>query len=114
MPVRLKDSSKVQRTKLQFASWLGNTTSLAIVSENDIFIRQSPASEEDVRVTNTGKADLIYNGVPDWLYQGKFRYAFQFLFRLARLARLARLPPDSLAFVHFAVAPVLDLAASPN
>lgn len=108
MPVRLKDSSKVQRTKLQFASWLGNTTSLAIVSENDIFIRQSPASEEDVRVTNTGKADLIYNGVPDWLYQGKFRFAFQSLFCLARL------PPDSLAFAHFAVAAALDLAASLN
>lgn len=70
MPVRLKASPKVQRTRLQYASWLGNTTSLAIVIDNDIYVRQSPANEEDIRITNTGKPDLIYNGVPDWLYQG--------------------------------------------
>lgn len=70
MPVRLKASPKVQRTRLQYAAWLGNTTALAIVIDNDIYVRQSPANEEDIRITYTGKPDLIYNGVPDWLYQG--------------------------------------------
>lgn len=71
MPVRLKDSPKVQRTRLQYASWLGNTTSLLIVVDNDMFIKQSPYEETDNRITNTGQPELIYNGIPDWLYQGK-------------------------------------------
>ncbi|XP_059617511.1 inactive dipeptidyl peptidase 10 isoform X1 [Phlebotomus argentipes] len=69
MPVTLKDSPKVQRTRLQFATWLGNTTALVIVADNDIYLRQSPSDEEDIRLTNTGQTDTIYNGVPDWLYQ---------------------------------------------
>ncbi|KAJ6649253.1 Inactive dipeptidyl peptidase 10 [Pseudolycoriella hygida] len=69
MPVRLKDSPKVQRTRLQYAAWLGNTTSLIIVVDNDIYIRQSPSDEEDIRITHSGLPDLVYNGVPDWLYQ---------------------------------------------
>ncbi|XP_031617317.1 inactive dipeptidyl peptidase 10 isoform X1 [Contarinia nasturtii] len=69
MPVRLKASLKVQRTRLQYAAWLGNTTSLVIVVDNDIYLKQSPSDEDDIRITNTGKIDLIYNGVPDWLYQ---------------------------------------------
>lgn len=72
MPVRLKASSmKVQRTRLQYAAWLGNTTSLVIVVDNNIYVKQSPSDEDDIRITDTGKPDLIYNGVPDWLYQGK-------------------------------------------
>lgn len=71
MPVRLKESPKLQRSRLQYASWLGNTTALVIVSENDIYLRQSPSDEEDVRLTTTGYLDIIYNGVPDWLYQGE-------------------------------------------
>ncbi|XP_055836833.1 inactive dipeptidyl peptidase 10 isoform X2 [Episyrphus balteatus] len=69
MPVKLKDSPKVQRTRLQYAAWLGNTTSLIIVADNDIYLRQSPAEEEDIRITNTGYQNVIYNGIPDWLYQ---------------------------------------------
>lgn len=71
MPVRLKDSPKVQRTRLQYATWLGNTTSMLIVVDNDMYVKQSPSDEEDNRITNTGLPDLVYNGVPDWLYQGK-------------------------------------------
>lgn len=70
MPVRLKDSPKAQRTRLQHAEWLGHTNALIIISENDIYIRQSPSDEEDYRMTHTGVPGLIYNGITDWLYQG--------------------------------------------
>lgn len=76
MPVKLKDSSKVQRTRLQYAAWLGNTTSIIIVADNDIFVRQSPSMEEDIRITTTGHDNNIYNGIPDWLYQGNDIYRF--------------------------------------
>ena len=71
MPVRLKASMNVQRTRLQYAAWLGNSTSLVIVVDNNIYVKQSPSDEDDIRITDTGKPDLIYNGVPDWLYQGE-------------------------------------------
>lgn len=70
MPVRLKDSQKQQTLQMQHAEWLGNSTSLVLVHENDIYLRQSPADEEDIRLTSTGVTGLIYNGVTDWLYQG--------------------------------------------
>jgi inactive dipeptidyl peptidase 10 len=70
MPVRLKDSLKQQTNQMQHAEWLGNSTSLVLVHENDIYLRQSPADEEDIRLTSTGVPGLIYNGVTDWLYQG--------------------------------------------
>ncbi|KAG5684830.1 hypothetical protein PVAND_014041 [Polypedilum vanderplanki] len=69
MPVRLKDSPKTQSLRMQHAEFLGNTTSLVLIHENDIYIRQSPADEEDIRLTSTGVAGLIYNGISDWLYQ---------------------------------------------
>ncbi|KAI8037967.1 hypothetical protein M5D96_009008, partial [Drosophila gunungcola] len=76
LPVKLKDSLKVQRTRLQYATWLGNTSSIIFVVENDIFIRQSPLKEEDIRITSSGYENQIYNGVPDWLYQGKDIFEF--------------------------------------
>lgn len=71
MPVRLKHSPKVQRTRLQYASWLGNTSALLIVVDNDMYVKRSPSDEVDNRITDTGQPDLVYNGVPDWLYQGE-------------------------------------------
>lgn len=70
MPIRLKRSSKLQTARLQYVSWIGNTTAIAIVAANDIYIRQSPSEEEDHRLTFTGEENTIYNGVPDWLYEG--------------------------------------------
>jgi len=78
MPVTLKESPKVQRTRLQYAGWLGNTTGLVIIAENDIYLKQNPSEEDDIRLTFTGYPDIIYNGVPDWLYQGIKIYHFVF------------------------------------
>jgi hypothetical protein len=80
MPVRLKDLLKQQTNQMQHAEWLGNSTSLVLVHENDIYLRQSPADEEDIRLTSTGVEGLIYNGVTDWLYQGKIYITQKFPF----------------------------------
>ena len=69
MPLRLHASPKVQQTRLQHAAWLGNTTMLLMISENDIYLRTSPTATEDTRLTDTGIPGVVYNGVPDWLYQ---------------------------------------------
>lgn len=59
----------MQQTRLQHAAWLGNTSGLLMVSENDIYVRMAPSAPEDARLTDTGVPGVIYNGVPDWLYQ---------------------------------------------
>lgn len=71
IPLRLAHAPKVVPTPLQFASWLGNTTGLLMIADNDIYTRSSPQREEDVRLTDTGRAGVFYNGVADWLYQGE-------------------------------------------
>ncbi|XP_015515915.1 inactive dipeptidyl peptidase 10 isoform X1 [Neodiprion pinetum] len=68
-PLRLNTSPRVQQTRLQFAAWLGNTTSLLMISDNDIYLRATPSAGEDTRLTDTGIPGVVYNGVPDWLYQ---------------------------------------------
>lgn len=62
-------SGRMQQTRLQHATWLGNTSGLLMISENDIYVRIAPSAAEDVRITDTGVPGVIYNGVPDWLYQ---------------------------------------------
>lgn len=59
----------MDQTRLQYATWLGNTSSLLLISENDIFLRMDPGATDDTRLTDTGVPGVIYNGVPDWLYQ---------------------------------------------
>lgn len=67
-PLHLQTSRRMQQTRLQHVTWLGNTSSLLMISENDIYLRMGPAME-DIRLTDTGVPGVIYNGVPDWLYQ---------------------------------------------
>ncbi|XP_053998740.1 dipeptidyl aminopeptidase-like protein 6 isoform X1 [Hylaeus anthracinus] len=68
-PLRLHASRRMQQTRLQHAAWLGNTSGLLMISENDIYVRLAPSAAEDARLTDTGVPGVIYNGVPDWLYQ---------------------------------------------
>ena len=70
IPIRLNDAPKVQQSRLQYVTWLGNTTALILVAENDIYVRLSPDSGQDFRLTDSGRPGTIYNGIPDWLYQG--------------------------------------------
>lgn len=42
---------------------------MLMVAGNDMYVRASPADEDDVRLTFTGQPDVVYNGVTDWLYQ---------------------------------------------
>lgn len=64
--------SSLDRRRLQYATWVGNTTALIIIIDNDIYLRQNASNiEEDVALTSTGEPSVVYNGIPDWLYQGE-------------------------------------------
>lgn len=41
-----------------------------MVFNYDIYYRPGPRSTQSYRVTKTGVPGIIYNGVPDWLYEG--------------------------------------------
>lgn len=69
IPLRLASAPHTQFQMLQHATFLGDTTSILIVYENDIYLRQSPTDQEDTRLTFTGEPNVVYNGIPDWLYQ---------------------------------------------
>ncbi|XP_066594146.1 inactive dipeptidyl peptidase 10 isoform X2 [Prorops nasuta] len=62
-------SRRMQQSRLQHATWLGNSTALLMISDNDIYLRLAPSSLDDFRLTDTGVPGVVYNGVPDWLYQ---------------------------------------------
>jgi hypothetical protein len=56
---------------LQHASWSPDGTAVVFVHNNDIYYK--PKVEKDLvcRITNTGKLNILYNGVPDWLYENE-------------------------------------------
>lgn len=56
---------------LILAMWTPKGHGLITVKDYDIFYRPAPRSSTGYRVTDTGIPGRIFNGVPDWLYEGK-------------------------------------------
>ncbi|XP_074026829.1 inactive dipeptidyl peptidase 10 isoform X3 [Leptinotarsa decemlineata] len=54
---------------LQYAEWSPDGAAVVFIYENDIFYK--PKVEKDLvcRITYNGKPGVIFNGVPDWLYE---------------------------------------------
>jgi inactive dipeptidyl peptidase 10 len=42
-----------------------------MVYNYDIYYKTGPKSAQSYRITKTAIPGVIYNGVPDWLYEGK-------------------------------------------
>ena len=62
-----------QRDRFQLAKWVPRGDhALVVVYMNDIyFITDVERPESFVRVTSNGKSGVVFNGIPDWLYEGK-------------------------------------------
>lgn len=43
-----------------------------MVYNYDIYYKTGPKSAQSYRITKTAVPGIIYNGVPDWLYEGLF------------------------------------------
>lgn len=48
------------------------------VANNDIYYLEDIDGKNYEQLTSDGAADVIYNGVPDWLYEGIFCYFSKF------------------------------------
>ena len=54
-----------------FSSFVLSLFLQVFVYENNIYYQDDPASGlEPVQVTQTGQSQLVFNGIPDWLYEG--------------------------------------------
>ena len=62
-----------QKDRFQLAMWVPNGGhALVVVYKNDIhYIADVERPESFVRVTSSGKNGVFFNGIPDWLYEGK-------------------------------------------
>lgn len=60
------------KTAVQLAKFSGTGHALAYVYSNNIYYLEDILNDENpVKVTEDGEDDVIYNGVPDWVYEGR-------------------------------------------
>lgn len=57
---------------LQNFVWGPSGTALAFVFRNDIYYQSDLTETSPPRqITTNGELDVIFNGVPDWVYEGR-------------------------------------------
>lgn len=75
-PLSAKDNVR-DVPKLQHVLWApkiengnngGAPQAIAFVYKNDLYYKPKVQNDLVCRITTTGKADTIYNGIPDWFY----------------------------------------------
>ncbi|XP_036212082.1 dipeptidyl aminopeptidase-like protein 6 isoform X1 [Myotis myotis] len=62
------DPPEVSNAKLQYAGWGPKGQQLIFIFENNIYYC-AHVGKQAIRVVSTGKEDVIYNGLSDWLYE---------------------------------------------
>ncbi|KAL8183373.1 UNVERIFIED_CONTAM: hypothetical protein K2H54_038616 [Gekko kuhli] len=53
---------------IQYISWSPVGHKLAYVQNNDLYVKETPATPS-VRITTNGKENIIFNGLADWVYE---------------------------------------------
>ncbi|XP_043361138.1 prolyl endopeptidase FAP isoform X7 [Dermochelys coriacea] len=54
--------------KIQYISWSPVGHKLAYVYQNNIYLKQYP-EDPAIKITSNGKKNVIFNGIPDWVYE---------------------------------------------
>lgn len=57
---------------LQYATWGPVGNSVVFVSRNNIFYRANVSQKNVVAITSDGALGHVYNGIPDWVYEGNY------------------------------------------
>ncbi|XP_059473020.1 venom dipeptidyl peptidase 4 isoform X2 [Neocloeon triangulifer] len=55
--------------RLQLVKWSTVGNALALVRTNNIYYMKTAANTEMIQLTSTGLPNIVYNGVPDWVYE---------------------------------------------
>lgn len=56
---------------LHYARFTGAGNALIWVYNYDIYYRQEVRATHAYRITHDAVAGVVYNGIPDWLYEGR-------------------------------------------
>ncbi|XP_068184642.1 inactive dipeptidyl peptidase 10-like [Antennarius striatus] len=72
--VRELNPPEVSNAVLQFASWGVRGQQLLYVFENNIYYQEGALSSS-WRLTSSGQESVVFNGVPDWLYEEEVLHA---------------------------------------
>jgi len=54
---------------LRYATWNKQGNAIIYVHDNDIYLRPTPDAMADVRLTDDGEREAVFNGIPDWIYE---------------------------------------------
>ncbi|KAF4520671.1 hypothetical protein B566_EDAN006347 [Ephemera danica] len=69
-PLTPLDDSEEDAPLLQLVQWSPRGNALAFIYRNDIYYRAEASSNAKVvRLTTSGEPGVVFNGVPDWLYE---------------------------------------------
>lgn len=67
-----RKSTYITTKNLQLAVMSPGTNAVAYVDKNNIYYRANAEDEtSDIRLTSDGISGKLYNGVPDWVYEGE-------------------------------------------
>lgn len=74
MPISVHPSSATEaeeHSTLQLAKFSPSGQGLILVHDCDIYYKMNPKDTRSHRITRTGQPGVVYNGIPDWIYEGK-------------------------------------------
>ncbi len=57
-------------SRIQLVKWSPAGHSFVFVYEGDIYYYPNPKQNKTFRLTSSARPGIIYNGIPDWLYEG--------------------------------------------
>lgn len=57
-------------SRIQLVKWSPAGHSFVLVYEGDIYYYPNPKQNRTFRLTSSAQPGVIYNGIPDWLYEG--------------------------------------------
>jgi len=66
---------------VQLAVWSPKGHSLAVVYRNDLYYVADVDKQGDkaVKLTHDGREGVVFNGIPDWLYEGESYIFLRFI-----------------------------------
>jgi hypothetical protein len=66
----------------QIVKWIPSGSELILVHNNDIYHKPNPKEKKIQRLTFNGQPGVIYNGIPDWVYEGNSDLSSQYFLNL--------------------------------
>lgn len=67
----VKTNSSTTLRVMQLAVWGPVGNALFFVYANNIYYKTNVTTDEVIQLTTDGVFTVLYNGVPDWVYEGK-------------------------------------------